>query len=436
MKVTPLLAWIVCALITSPVCAQAPAAGQPSVTRLTLQQAEELGLKNNPRITVAKLIALAQGQITREVRSAELPLAAANLTAVEPREGGTRIAAGVLNTPNVLERAAGGMTVSQLITDFGRTRNLVGSAQWREKALAADEQATVADLKLAVDQAFYAALGAQALLNVAQQTVNARQTTADQVQALTNAKLKSELDLSFANVNLAQARLLLLDAENRKAAAFANLNTLLGFERQQTYLLVDESGGPVSPPPQNGDQLIDQAFRSRPDLVALSDQWQAEERFRRAEHDLSRPSISALAAVGGSPVRVPQLTSWYGAAGVNVSIPIFNGLQFTARAKEADYRTAALEQQVRDLRDRIARDVQVTWLQTQSSFQRLSVTAQLLQQANLALDMAQTRYQLGLGSIVELSQAQLQQTEAAIGNTNARYDYLSALSALRFQTGQ
>jgi outer membrane protein len=336
----------------------------------------------------------------------------------------------------VFERAAGGVNLSQLITDFGRTRNLVASANLREQAATASQTATEADIKLAVDQAFYRALAAQALLNVAQQTVATRQTTADQVAALTSAKLKSELDLSFANVNLAQAKLLLLDAQNNKEASFANLNTLLGFERPQSYLLVDESGADLPDPPKDGDQLIELALQSRPDLAALQLQWKSDEKFRRAEHDLLRPTVSALAAFGGTPIRVPQLTSWYGAAGVNVSIPVFNGFQFTARAKEADYRAAAAEQRVRDLRDRIARDVNVTYLQTQSSFQRVDVTSQLLKQANLALDLARTRYQLGLGSIVELSQALLQQTEAEIGNTNARYEYLAALSSLRFQTGK
>ena len=115
-------------------------------------------------------------------------------------------------------------------------------------------------------------------------------------------------------------------------------------------------------------------------------------------------------------------------------VPVFNGFLFSARAHEADYRASALQEQVRDLRDRIARDVRVTWLQANTAYQRVGVTAQLLQQANLALDLAQTRYKLGPGSIVELSQAQLQQTNAQIGNSTARYDYLSTLSS--HQTGQ
>ena len=404
--------------------------------RLTLHDAEQLALKNNPQVTVAKLLTFAQHQVTRETRAAELPSATASLTAVDAHEG-TRITAGVLNNPSVFQRAGAGISVGQLITDFGRTRNLVASAHLREEAQQQSQQATAAEVTLAVDRAFYSALAAQAELLVAQQTVNTRQTTADQVQALANAKLRSDLDVSFANVNLAQAKLLLLDAQNRKEAAFAGLNEILGFEHPTTYLLMDESAGqPVAPAAQEEDLVAD-ALRSRPDLAAIDDQLRAQQRFARAEHELNRPTIGALSAVGDTPVRADQIvTPWYGAVGVNMSIPIFSGFLFSARAREADYRAAALQAQVRDLRDRIARDVRVTWLQANSAYQRVSVTDQLLKQANLALDLAQTRYQLGLASIVELSQAQLQQTDAQIGSTNARYEYLSTLSALNYQVGK
>jgi outer membrane protein len=409
---------------------------QTSNTQLTLHDAEQLALNNNPQISVARLLTFAQHQVVRETRSAELPVATGNLTAADAREG-TRLTAGALNNSSVFERAAAGITIGQLITDFGRTRNLVASENLREQAQKQNELATSADIILATDQAFYTALASQAQLTVAQQTVDTRQTTADQIQALTTAKLRSDLDLSFANVNLAQAKLLLLDAQNRKDAAFTGLNEILGFEKQATYLLIDESKKPLTAPPGNEEDLVQDAFRSRPDLAAIDDDWQAAQRFAQAEHDLNRPTISALATGGSTPVRADQIvTPWYGAAGVNMSIPIFNGFLFSSRAHEADYRASALQQQERDLRDKIARDVRVTWLQSNTAYQRVSVTAQLLQQANLALDLAQTRYKLGLSSIVELSQAQLQQTDAQIGNTNARYEYLSTLSELNFQTGR
>jgi outer membrane protein len=118
-----------------------------------------------------------------------------------------------------------------------------------------------------------------------------------------------------------------------------------------------------------------------------------------------------------------------------MSIPIFNGFLFSAQAKEASIRAQADSQQTRDLRDRIARDVRTAWLATNTAYQRISVTEELLKEANLALLLAQTRYRLGLSSIVELSQAQLQQTDAAISNTDAQYQYKLSLAGLSYQIG-
>ena len=88
------------------------------------------------------------------------------------------------------------------------------------------------------------------------------------------------------------------------------------------------------------------------------------------------------------------------------------------------------------LRDTIVRDVTTTVLQAQENFNRIAVAQQLVSQADSALSLAQTRYQLGLSSIVELSDAQLLQTQAQIELANARYAYQGSLSAIRYQTGQ
>jgi len=120
---------------------------------------------------------------------------------------------------------------------------------------------------------------------------------------------------------------------------------------------------------------------------------------------------------------------------VNMSIPIFNGFLFSAQASEAKYHALAASENTRDLRDRIARDVRTAWLASNTAFQRVGVTAELAKQADLSLRLAQSRYQLGLSSIVELSQAQLQQTDAAISYVNAQYHYQLTLSTLDFETG-
>jgi len=404
---------------TSP--APSPASPQKNEVSLTLRQAEGLALKNNPQISIGKLRALVARQYVREARSALLPTAALSVTAVDSNPG-SRISAGFLNNPLLYPRAAAGASVSQLITDFGRSTNLLSSSEYQAKAGDQNAAATIADITLAVDQAFYNVLETKALVVVAQQTVDARQLFVDKIKALTDAKLKSDLDLSFARVDLARGKLLLLEAQNNYQASLAGLSAMLGFPDEQNFMLSGELP-PIVPPTPDVAPLIQQALQQRPEVLALQDEVLAAQKFSSAEHDLQRPTVNALGVVGEAPVRDNHIPNWYGAVGVNINIPIFNGFLYSARAKSADLETDVNRQKLSDLRNNIARDVRNSWQDTNRAFERLSVTQQLREQASLSLDLAQSRYNLGLGSIVEFSQAELQKTEADIADTDAKYQY-------------
>lgn len=321
-----------------------------------------------------------------------------------------------------------------MITDFGRTSNLVASSKLREKAENENALATAQQIGIAVDEAFFNTLQSSALLQVADETVAARQVVVDRVQALTNAKLKSDLDLSFANVDLAQAKLLHLEAQNDYSSSLAGLAAILGYPTLQNFELIDEPA-PTTAPPPDVESLIQEAFQKRPDLSALRYNYEAAQKYQSAEKDLSRPTVSALGTVGSVPFNTGHLDPWYGAVGVNVNIPVFNGFLFQARAKEADLQAQAADQRRRDLMNTVSRDVRTAWLDLNRTYRRLDVTRQLLDQANLALNLAQTRYNLGLGTIVELTQAELQLTQAEISNTAAKYQYQLATARLKYELG-
>jgi outer membrane protein len=409
--------------------------GADARPRLIQADAEKMAIKNNPRVTVARLLALAQHQVVRETRAAELPTATASITA-EDAENGSRISAGSLTASRLFEHAGAGGGFTQLITDFGKTSNLVASSKLQEKAQDANALATTEDIVLAADQAFFNALEAQALLRVAQQNVSTRQTTDTQVGAMTKNKLKSTLDLSFADVNVSQAKLLQLDAQNNVDSTMAALDAVLGLDHPVSYELVD-SDASLQAPPADAEQLTQEALQQRPDLQALNYAQQAAVKYSHAQRDQMLPSISAAGTAGSVPIRPAEyyINNWWGGIGVNMNIPIFNGFLYSAQAKEATIRAQASSEQSRDLRDRIVRDVRTAWLAANTAYQRVAVTEELLKEANLALSLAETRYKLGLSSIVELSQAQFQQTDAAIGNTNAQYQYRLALSTLNYQIG-
>jgi outer membrane protein len=422
--------WIPLFLLASaafvPAWAQAPA-------RLTLADAQKIALQNEPRLASASLVAQAAGQVVRETRSAYFPTVAGNLTGVGAEEG-TAVAAGALTTSSLSSRFASGVIVSQLITDFGRTSNLAGSAKLRAQAQDRNVGTTRAQILLNVEQAYYAALGAQAVEGVAQAALDNRRLVLRQIDALAASSLKSTLDVRFAQVAVSEAELALYQAQNDFSSAQARLSAALGYERTQVFTLADESlPGPLDP---DADPLIAEALRQRPELASLSLSRDAAHKFAEAEKDLRNPTISALGTVGGVPAHDSGYHGDnYAAAGVNLNIPILNGGLFSARKAEADLRAQAADKDVQELTLLISRDVRVAWLDANNAFRRLDVAARLVDEANEALRLAQTRYDAGLGSIVELTQAQYTQTSAQIGAASAKYDYLSRRSALDYTTG-
>ena len=407
--------------------------GQPPQTlTLTLADAERLAIQNNPQFSSAKFTAAAAYQVPNELRANTLPTVTGAITGVGA-DSGSRLAAGALNNPVVYNRIGTGVIANQLVTDFGRTKNLVASAQLRAQAQDQVTETARANILIATARAYFGVLRARSVLTVAQQTVMARQLVSDQVTALANSNLKSLLDVSFANVNLADSQLLLSQAQSDVKSAEAELANALGLPGQTAFTLQEENFPEAVPP--SADPLIMQALQDRPELKDLRLEQSAAERQAKAEHALFYPTIAVTGAAGFVPTGEAAVPGRYGAIGLNLAIPILNGGLFRARQTEAELKAKAANENVNDLANRVTRDVRVAYLNAQTAFDRVGLTDQLLKQAQLALDLARGRYDLGLSSIVELSQAQLNLTSAQIGVASARYDYQTERSILDYQIG-
>jgi outer membrane protein len=422
------------AITTSFLAVAGVAANSQSPEPLTLHQAHETALRNHPLISVADLKALAAKQVTREVQSAFFPNLSANVMSVGTADQNTRLAAiGGLNNPLIFDRNAEGLNLTQLITDFGRTANLAGSAKLRAQAEADNARATREQILLAVDGAFYGALRAQAVTRVAEKTVATRQTFLDQVSALATNKIRSDLDVSFARFDLEDARLILIKAQNDLQAAFAQLSNLLGERNAKTYQLGEEPLPAVVS--TNVSLFVEEALRSRPDLVSLQSSRDAALKFARAEKALAYPTLSAIGSAGLIPVGDSTLPQNYAAAGVSVNLPLFTGGLLSARRQQAELQARAAEESLRDLEDNIIRDVRIAWLNAQNAYDRYHITAQLVANARQAFDLAQARYNAGISSIVEFDQAQLNLISAQITYATTQYEYLTQRSVLNFQIG-
>jgi outer membrane protein len=401
---------------------------------LTLKQAEEHALIHHPRIREAELQARADDQQIRSARAALFPQLGAVAEVVEAGDSTHIAASGGLNNPTVFRRESNGLLATQLLTDFGRTSKLTASARYRAEAAGHTAEAIRARVLLEVDRAYFETLRAGALLRVADQTVDARTLIADRVSALAKAQLKSGLDVSFAEVSLREAALLKLRSQDRLETAYAALAAALG-DRQGGHVELQEEPLPPVPPDDVGE-LIRAALVGLPELEAIRSDRQAAAKAAEATRADEYPVVSAIGAVGLSPWRDDRLDRSYASGAVAVSIPLFTGGRLQARASEAALRVRAADSVLAEEENEIERDVRIAWLEARTAFKAIEVTDSLVASASQAYELAESRYNLGVSSIVELSQAALQKTEAEIASTTARYDCQVKSAELDFRVGR
>jgi outer membrane protein len=400
---------------------------------LTLQEAEQLALRNHPSVAASQLSALASRERVVQAEAARHPVASASLTGAGAPEN-SRIASGMINNPIIYSRMASGVSVNQLLFDFGRTSHLIQTSKLAAHADSERVNIARADLLLSVRRAYFDAARARTLLDVALHTVEARQLVVDQVTELVRAQLKSALDLSFAETNLAEGKLLLAAAENQREAAMANLAQTMGLNPTETaFDLAEVAMPPVEPFSFN--ELLETAMRRRPEIAAARLELESSRSFVQAERSLRYPTVNAMASAGIVPTRATALSSDYAAVGVTVTLPFLNGGLFKSREREAQFRAASTERSIRDLELRVARDIRLALLDVNTASQRIALTEQFVTQAGQALELAQARYDLGLSSIVELSQAQLVKTNAEIQYAAAKYEYQIQRSILEHRAG-
>ena len=438
------------------ICVIVPrAVAQPEhVEHLDLPTAETLALRHAPAIAREYFRTQAAKEVVKQVRAGLFPQLTGSVAAVgtgddisnvfggspitnvnpESRPVSTRLGAvGGLNNPTVFSRQSDGINLTQLVTDFGRTANLIAASHFSALSHAQQIDLVRAQVLLLVDESYFRALEAEELSRVAKETVATRQVIVDQINALVQAQLRSDLDASFAEVNLEQANLLLLDAQTRLQTAFADLSAALGYQQPHTFILANASVPDVRDQSLSG--LLGQAFQTRPDVIGLRDDVSAASKAAVAEERARLPKVNLLGSFGRTPTGDPQVRETYAAAGFGVELPLMTGGRLSARAREMKFRVDVTRKALDDLEDQVTRDVNIGWLNVAQARGKISVTESLLTAASQAFDLAKSRYESGAASFVELSQAELARTQAAIDATTAKYEYEISKAVLQFDTG-
>ena len=422
---------LVASVLVRPIAAQN---GTDSSTRLTLDQAEATALANQPRMLAAQLRARSSAERIREAQAGYQPTVAFNATGVRVADTGTSTAAGNITTSAISDRFAYGGNLAQMVTDFGRTSALVSSARATADAQADVATLTRAQVRLNVREAYYQVLGAEAVMRAAKAALDNRALVSRQLSALAASELKSTLDVNFAKVLQSEAELAVVRAESAIAQERSHLATAMGLQTPIVSSLTDVSATAYGLPPAP-DSLLTQSVAQRADLNAAQSQQKAAAEFALSEKRLSYPTLSVLGAAGEVPFRDHTLHENYAAAGFNLNIPIFNGGAFRARQAEAELEAHARARDTDELRLEVGEQVRDSWYRANEAYLSLDVTTKLVAQSKEALRLAQDRYDAGLGSIVELNEAQLNETSAEITAADATYTYLSRRAELDYSAG-
>ncbi len=408
---------------------------QEAPQSLSLKDAQDIAIKNHPKMISSDYSIKAAGERVTIKRSAYLPQITGNAVRTFANPD-TRIAAtnGISN-PTIIERGSVGIGVSQLITDFGRTSDLIAASKLQLKAEKENADFTCSSILLDVNRAYYNLLRAEALEKVAEDTLKSRQVILERISALRDAKMKSDLDLSIANQVVGEAKLLKLKAESGLDEAQAILSDALGYSEPKQFALSDNIT--IISPPTNLEPLIQNALQSNPELAAITDKKAAARKLANADNKSSYPTINAIGYAGNTPFRSAnqKINPNYAAAGINVTIPFFTGGRINAEGKESDYKAKIEEENLLAKRNQLLRDIKIAFNNTQNTFQNIELANQLLKNANKTYELTKARYEIGKSSIVDLSQAQLTKTQAEISVANAKYEYLTKQSILQYQVG-
>lgn len=395
-------------------------------SRLTLEQCIDIAVKHSPDIAAADAaVRAAEGRLG-QARSGYFPQF--SLSA-----GYTKYSPASDPSNNSFDQYTAGATLTQTIWDFGRTPGRVRVERMNKEAAYADRRGSQNLLIYNVKEAYYKLVQAIKNREVAAETVKLNQEQLDQAKGFFDAGVKSRYDVTSAEVNLSNARLSLIRAENAVRLAKVSLYKAMGVPDVPDFAIEDALDFQKST--LTFDEALNRAYENRSDLQSLRAKREAAEAALSLARSGHYPVLSGSANYTRTDTDYPpQASGW--SAGVTLTLPIFDGLQTTNRVREARENLNILKANEESLRQNVLLGVQKAYLTLQEIEESVEVAELAVRQAQENYDIANGRYNAGVGNPLDVS-------TALVGLVNAKTNYIAALAnhliaeaALRLAMGE
>jgi outer membrane protein len=422
------------ALITG-LCATAAVAQevQPTVqAKKTLAECIAIALAQHPSLKAATASVEAGKQRVREAVSNYLPQVGANYNLTRQETRPVTTLSGQAGAPSTFNLHTAQGTLTQVLFDFGQNLNSIRSAQASEQSLQADRTTQREVVVLNVKQAYFNVLATRRLLTVADETVRQNEKHLEQAQGRFHVGLAAKFDVTQAQVQLANAQLNQVTARNNVAVARETLRNALGLTGPLDFDIVDNFD--VHQVTVTEGEALTAAYGNRPELQSIHAQELAAAEQIASLQKNYLPSVQGQAGYKLQGTDSPSKDLWD--IGVIVNLSLFNGGLTTAQIGEQKANLSNLKYNEEVTRQNIALEVRQAVLNLEQAAESIRVSETGLRQARENLDLAEGRYNTGVGNIIELTDAQASLTTAEANHVQALYNYKTTVAALEKATAE
>lgn len=404
----------------------APAAAEPARI-LGLEEAIAAAREHQPQ--------LAQAAAARGAAEARLAQARA---ALMPQVSASSFYQRATDNPQVADgyspyrtsnRFSFSVSASQLLYDGGQALYSYAAVKANARAGGQNERLALDQVVYNVRAAFFTARAARALVKVQEETLANEGKHLEQIQGFVAVGTHPEIDLAQVQADMANARLALINAQNAYATAKSQLNLAMGVEGPLDYDVADDPMPAVQGEDQSTESLLPEAGAARPDLAALEEEIKAQESSLSAVKAAYWPKLNLSTSYSKTGNDVETLP-WNWAGGVTLDWSLFQGGLTRAQAAEARQNFLSLKAQRAALKQQIRLDVEQATLAIRAASTAITTADDVIVNAKKRLDLAEGRYQTGIGNIIELGDAQVALTNAEAQKVQAEYNLSSARAQL------
>ena len=423
---------LICGAILLTALGGAGTAGAEEAGSLSLKQAIDIALKDHPAVKQSRETVVATRDQIGVSRAGYFPKVNfvgnyyyGNSFASTGRISGTSTPGGVSGTvssPSESHFYFYQFQANQLLYDFGKTPGTVAQSRSSFNQSQQDYFGTRQQVVLDARTGYFGYLAAQRAQKVQEETVRQNQELLKQAEGFYKVGLKAKIDVTKAEANLFQAEANLIQAKNNVALARVTLMNALGLKTWPYTKVEDDLEVTLQPKPL--EQLEAQALQQRPELV--KNRYQQD--FNQAGIKVARsgyfPTLTSTAVYGWQALENPFVNTnnnWYVGAGVN--FPLFEGLATTYSVSQNKAQLRSTLENFEVLRQNITKEVSQAYLNVKTGWELIRATKKALEASRENLRLAWGRYQAGIGTIIEFTDAQVQFSQADLNFVQALYNY-------------